>query len=494
MIRFWTSYPTEWRLFLTVLLIYLFHLAPVPAANETRYIDLVRSMVDEGRFAIDTYHHNTLDKSYYEGHYYAGAAPGPAIVGLPVYLVFSLFKGLMPEMPFSQYDTEQYIRSFLKAGQASDTFIETYPFGEFVLLHMLLSAFVSGLPTALTAVMLYRYALRLTRDDCVSLLIAFSFGIGSICFFYAVRLYAHNISMFFLFSSFMLLQPWEAREPLTPFRSGLGGLLAGTAVIMDYTAGPITGLLFCYMLWKSAGRNRLYPVAGLLGPTLFMMGYHYVCFGHPLTTPYSLPTDPSGYGSHSEYQKGLGGFALPGLSRLWDLTFGMYRGIFIYMPVLLAAVVGLIYRIRQADRQIWLFITGIFLVQLMFNATMHYWYGGWDFGPRYLVPMIPFVLLGLTTDFVRRWKRLLSILLAISVLINWAGVQFGPSDSIPGVIAMFILSGPTTPLYAFLSHYFKTYAQWDVAISATGAYFVLAMLLFAIWRGSQVFRPSAPTN
>jgi len=488
MIRIWTSYPTERRLFLTVWLIFIFHLAPVPGANENRYIDLVRSLVDEGRFAIDTYHHNTLDKSYYNGHYYAGAAPGPSIIAIPVYLFYKGLTALTPVVPFSQYDTTQYVRSFLKAGQASDRFIETYPFGEFVLLHMLLSAFVSGLTTALTAVMVYRCAWQMTKDEYTGLLIAFAASIGSICFFYAVRLYAHNISMFFLFSSFMLIHPWSARSLLSPLRLGGSGLLAGVAVIMDYTAGPITGLLIGYMLWQSPRQNWLFPIISVLGPALFMMGYHYALFGHPLTTPYSLPTDPSGYGSHSEYQKGLGGFDLPGLDRLWDLTFGMYRGIFMYMPVLLAALAGLIYRIRQDDRMVWVFILGTFLVQMLFNATMHYWYGGWDFGPRYLVPMIPFVLLGLATEFVLRWKRVLLMLFIISVLINWAGVQYGPSDSIPGVMTMFILSGPTTPFYEFLSYYFKTYTQWDVAISATGAYFILIILLFMIWRRPQISR------
>ena len=492
MIQIYKSYPTESRLFITVWIIYLFHLAPVPAANENRYLDLVRSLVDEGRFAIDTYHHNTLDKSYYDGHYYAGAAPGPAIIAIPFYLIFKGITGLMPAMPFSQYDADQYIRSFLKAGQAPDGFITSYPFGEFVLLHMLLSAFVTGLSTALTAVMAYRCAWHLTRDEYAGLLIAFAISIGSICFFYAVRLYGHNISMFFLFSSFTLIHPWSGRDRLSPLILVLSGLLAGTAVIMDYTAGPITGFLIGYMLWQSPRKNWAFPIAGVLVPTLFMMGYHYVCFGHPFTTPYSLPTDPSGYGSHAEYQAGLGGFSLPGASRVWDLTFGMYRGIFVYTPVLLAALVGLIYRVRQKDRVVWLFILGIFVVQILFTAAMRYWYGGWDFGPRYLVPMIPFVLLGLATEFVLRWKRLLLMLLGISVLINWTGVQYGPSDSIPGVLAMFILSGPTTPLYEFLSHYFKTYTQWDVSISATGAYVMLSILIFAIWRRPRVI-PTGPS-
>ena len=269
--------------------------------------------------------------------------------------------------------------------------------------------------------------------------------------------------------------PRRAGDMVQPIKDGKADAVLGSRFLTHRFYNPHMPI------WRNIGNVFL-----------FMMGYHYVCFGHPFTTPYSLPTDPSGYGSHAEYQAGLGGFSLPGASRVWDLTFGMYRGIFVYTPLLLAALVGLIYRVRQKNRFVWLFILGIFVVQMLFSAAMRYWYGGWDFGPRYLVPMIPFVLLGLATEFVLRWKRLLLMLLGISVLINWTGVQYGPSDSIPGVLAMFILSGPTTPLYEFLSHYFKNYTQWDVAISSTGAYVMLSILIFAIWRRPRVI-PTGPS-
>ncbi len=54
LLQFWKTHSQECRLFLTVWLIYLFNIAPITGANENRYIDLVRAMVDEGRVEIDT--------------------------------------------------------------------------------------------------------------------------------------------------------------------------------------------------------------------------------------------------------------------------------------------------------------------------------------------------------------------------------------------------------------------------------------------------------
>ena len=139
-LRTWRPDAIEWRLFLTVWVVYLFHLAPITGANENRYLDLVRSIVDEGRFEIDTYHYNTIDKSYRNDHYYAGASPGPAFLGIPAYLLFKAITPFLPSSLFSQYDKASYIRGFLQGREAPDGFVQQYPFDRFILSHLFLTA------------------------------------------------------------------------------------------------------------------------------------------------------------------------------------------------------------------------------------------------------------------------------------------------------------------------------------------------------------------
>ena len=78
--------------------------------NENRYLDLVRSIVEESKLTIDQYHYNTVDKLYREGHYYAGAAPGLSFVSIPAYLLLDIGVRFMPMRIFSQYDIAYYIR------------------------------------------------------------------------------------------------------------------------------------------------------------------------------------------------------------------------------------------------------------------------------------------------------------------------------------------------------------------------------------------------
>ena len=58
--------------------------------------DLVYALVDEGVLTIDTYHENTGDKAFFEGHYYTDKSLGPSLVALPFYAVFKVIATLPP--------------------------------------------------------------------------------------------------------------------------------------------------------------------------------------------------------------------------------------------------------------------------------------------------------------------------------------------------------------------------------------------------------------
>src|SRR5688572_9479440 len=57
-------------------------------ANTNSRLALVRAIVEEKRFEIDSYHDSaldTIDKAYYNGHYYSDKAIGTSLIGVPVY-------------------------------------------------------------------------------------------------------------------------------------------------------------------------------------------------------------------------------------------------------------------------------------------------------------------------------------------------------------------------------------------------------------------------
>src|SRR5438477_12166886 len=71
-----------WALGLLVWLVFSLHLVPAGGVNPNRYLDLTHSLVNEHTLNIDAYHENTIDKSYYNGHYYIAANPGPSFLAV----------------------------------------------------------------------------------------------------------------------------------------------------------------------------------------------------------------------------------------------------------------------------------------------------------------------------------------------------------------------------------------------------------------------------
>src|SRR3989338_228085 len=91
----------KFKIFLTVLLVYLFYIAPeYLTANTTRYIILTKSIVEDKVFYIDKYHELTRDKGFYEGRCYIGAAPGLSFMAIPLYLIV---RPLVVSLPAAVY-------------------------------------------------------------------------------------------------------------------------------------------------------------------------------------------------------------------------------------------------------------------------------------------------------------------------------------------------------------------------------------------------------
>ena len=58
--------------------------------NPDSRLNVLHSLVKHKSIAIDMYHENTGDKSFYNGHYYSDKAPGTAALALPAFLVATL--------------------------------------------------------------------------------------------------------------------------------------------------------------------------------------------------------------------------------------------------------------------------------------------------------------------------------------------------------------------------------------------------------------------
>ncbi|NJK79753.1 MAG: hypothetical protein HC914_07575 [Chloroflexaceae bacterium] len=120
-------------------------------------------------------------------------------------------------------------------------------------------------------------------------------------------------------------------------------------------------------------------LAGVALPLALLMLYNYQLFGNPLTSGYG-GLDPS-----SE-------LGVPWQEGLIGLTIGTGKGLLLYSPVVLLGLAGVALRWRQQWREALLAVL-MLAVHLAFYSRLNYWHGDGSWGPRYMVFVVPFVLL-----------------------------------------------------------------------------------------------------
>lgn len=122
------------------------------------------------------------------------------------------------------------------------------------------------------------------------------------------------------------------------------------------------------------------------------------------------------------------GFTNPLGDGLWRLTVGLNKGLFLYFPLSLLAVFGLVRLVRERTRQGLIFaaLLGFFLLT---TATWWAWDGTAGWGPRLLMPAIPLLaaLATLTLEAsvaepngLRMWT--FRVLFAAGIAVNAIGV------------------------------------------------------------------------
>src|SRR5260221_8064642 len=166
---------TEVRLFVILWLAYALYASPAGGAGANRYGALVHSIVNEGSLSIDSYHENTIDKAYYNGHYYLGALPGPSFLGVPAYVVF---KGIYAITPPSIKHEASGVESYKKEKQADSSFYGRVDNVEFFLSQLFLNLTALALVSALGSVFLFKTLRTLGYDERIALTVSLLYALG----------------------------------------------------------------------------------------------------------------------------------------------------------------------------------------------------------------------------------------------------------------------------------------------------------------------------
>jgi hypothetical protein len=365
----------------------------------SRYF-LLGAIVDYQTLNIDAFQKGTIDKSKRDNHYYSSKAPGAALLGVPVYWCLRHLTPLRYSTPLEQ--------------------LQLY----------IVRVMTTTLLFALLGVVLYRLARFYGASSRHAFLMVIAYGFGSIALLHATLFSGHQIAASFSFFSFAMLVHLSGNNKNNGqghwYFGFLAGLFAGFAVITDYTAVIIVIGLAMYAITSRMGvGQKVGFMSGGCVWILVLAAYNMACFGHPFSFSYE----------HQVYEHfkegtahGILGIGLPRPEAIMGLLFSPSRGLFFIMPVFLLSLWGIarMFTDKQHLREsvlIIAIITGSFL----FVAGFYGWHGGLTFGPRYLVPMLPFLVFPIA---FLRWKSylfwLLFILSFIQVGFSVAGVPHVP--------------------------------------------------------------------
>ncbi|MDE1858581.1 MAG: hypothetical protein KGI26_05915 [Thaumarchaeota archaeon] len=325
----------------------------------------------------------TVDNFHYEGQNYSALAPGSAFLALPFMAVgFALAGGYTAYGPALVW---------------SGTFV--------------------SLTGAIAALLVYKIAgMYFKRSTSIFLGVAFAFS--TIAWPFATYFFQSDVSaMLVLASAYFALR--AGRTEGVAFAPALAcGLAAGAAFMVDYVDAVIVPILIAFLIVKKWGSRR--SLAGTV--TVFILGlvpgfaargaYNIAIFGTPFMT-----TEQAYVG-----QSIFGKFSTPIHYGLALNLVSLSRGLLAFAPLTILGFMGYYdaFRTKKVRTEMLLMLAIFLGILLPYSA----WYdptGGLSFGPRFIVPAIPFLLLpaGSIVEQAKRYRVLLVYALyAAGAVIN----------------------------------------------------------------------------
>jgi hypothetical protein len=448
-----------------------------------------------------------FDISVFRGEVNSGVGPGATAIAVPFYVL------LRPALVW--FDDEVVAsKRILNYYLANSRALGVPPSPHFKGLYVLHIFLVLGLIAPLYAAFLTRFrdlALEGGASPAQATALAIALGMGSMTLFYS-SMYSRQALAYLLLWNAIL--PFARSEEPRGRTCAIAGGLAGAAIAIDYGAAVLVGLFLPVAVLRLARASTvafLLPLAGVVGLVLL---YHDASFGSPLSTPYhhrfwKTPPALAERGIDlAAFQEGPSlGVNRPDIGVMFQLSFGRFKGLFLYSPILGLGLLGHLLALRASrDRGLHAFCLAVFVSYLILNSTLgthvgehgrQFW-GGLStlWGPRYLFAVQPFLAWGLVA---LPWSRVpvraaALLLLSVSCLWNVAATMFSQ------VIMSAFAFGPEldSPLTYVLSLLFRSGPRlslldaYGVSPIAQGGAFGLLVAISAWILMSAVRTPGAP--
>jgi hypothetical protein len=191
------------------------------------------------------------------------------------------------------------------------------------------------------------------------------------------------------------------------------GFALGVAAISEYPCAVLAAGVAAYAAVVLGPRRCVPLVLGGLVPGIVLAVYNTACFGAPWHLGYGALADPHFAETMSH---GLMGIGWPDPSVVVELVAREYRGMLPLSPFLVLAAPGLVWLV-QRRRALGVLCVASFVGYVLLISGYAVWHGGDALGPRHLIPVLPYAVIGVAVAIDRmRWGRAIGgVLVAVSI-------------------------------------------------------------------------------
>ncbi|NUM80004.1 hypothetical protein HUU42_04290 [bacterium] len=412
----------------------------VASSDENGFFLEVQSLVEQQTLAIPE---GIINNGVYgkDGRYYLGGGIGFSLVALPFYIIGKLAIAILP-IP------DAYHIFILK--------------GAFSLTNQFL--------TALLAVMFFMYARSFNYSTRLAFFLTAALIFSTNIFPYAKSAMREPLLTLSLLGIFFFLRQFELNRKIS-FLHAAGfcfALLIHTKLVFIVLL-PVIAIYFShtvngpYLPWRSNWPKNLLSIMWNQTNSKFyfamylwllvafggMALYNFVQFGNIFSSGYTEKGQP---------------FTNPLWVGVYGLLFSSGKSFFLYAPVTVLTFVSFRNFAKEHRIEACVFVS-IFLIMLIVHAKFFSWAGDGSWGPRYLIPLLPFcvVIAGKRLQNSLEQRRNFSKLAAIALFLLGIGIQTGGTSVYLGSYLRWIGEYPFTtnfsdPEFLYKSHFIPNYS------------------------------------
>ena len=302
--------------------------------------------------------------------------------------------------------------------------------------------FAASLFSALAATVLF-CAIGRRHPSADARFAAVVFALGSCVWSTSQALWQHPAALLFLAGAVLFVLKAEHDEVW----AGRAGLPLALTLAARHADVALVGVL---ALAIAARWPRRIPslVAWGLAPVLFVLAYQWAYFGSPVKHGFS--------GS-------LGRFSTPWGEGHLGLLVSPAKGLIVFTPIVLVALLGLVRALRRGERWLTLALGAAVLAHFALMGRWGDWHGGQSFGPRLMTDALPLMFLFLPEGIAVAggWGAALAMF-GIGVQLLGAFADDGRWErlyqrpSAPGHPELWDLARSPIPLYARRAAFFPS--------------------------------------